>query len=129
MQQLGNGLIRCTLILVSVTEVSPYSSSQLQHDSYLGIQTIDLTMCPPDAAAPQVRINSCIYPKLKITLTSCWMSKLAVHLIVQFRLRHTPYSKMAAILVFFCLIAKWPCWPRSRLNFTFESEAKIASLQ
>ena len=46
---------------------------------------------------------------------------------------NTPYSKMAAILVFFCLIANWPSWPRSRvnilLNFTLESEAKKASLQ
>ena len=37
---------------------------------------------------------------------------------------------MAAILVFFCLIANWPFWPRSRLNillnFTFESEVKGA---
>ena len=40
---------------------------------------------------------------------------------------------MAAILVFFCLIANWPFWPRSRLNillnFTFESEVKRANLQ
>ena len=40
---------------------------------------------------------------------------------------------MAAILVFFCLIANWPFWPRSRLNilfnFTFEIEAKRANLQ
>ena len=40
---------------------------------------------------------------------------------------HTPYSKMAAILVFFCFHANWPLWPRSSLNillnFTFESEA------
>ena len=46
---------------------------------------------------------------------------------------YTPYSKMAAILVFFCLIANWPFWPRSRLhilwNFTFESEAKRVNLQ
>ena len=46
---------------------------------------------------------------------------------------HTPYSKMAAILVFFCLIANWPFWPSSRLNillnFTFESEAKTVNLQ
>ena len=46
---------------------------------------------------------------------------------------YTPYSKMAAILVFFCLIANWPFWPRSRLdfllNFTFESEAKRDNLQ
>ena len=45
---------------------------------------------------------------------------------------HTPYSKMAAILVFFCYIANWPFWPRSGLNillnFTFESEAKSANL-
>ena len=40
---------------------------------------------------------------------------------------------MDAILVFFCLIANWPFWPRSRLNipsnFTFDSEAKRANLQ
>ena len=46
---------------------------------------------------------------------------------------HTPYSKMAAILVFFCLIANWPFCPRSSvnilLNFTFESEVKRANLQ
>ena len=36
---------------------------------------------------------------------------------------------MAAILVFLCWIANWPFWPRSRLNFTFESEAKRANLQ
>ena len=40
---------------------------------------------------------------------------------------------MAAVLVFFCLIANWPFWPRSRLNillnFTFESEAKRDNLQ
>ena len=40
---------------------------------------------------------------------------------------------MAAILVFFCLIANWPFWPRSRLNIIlnsrFESEAKWANLQ
>ena len=46
---------------------------------------------------------------------------------------HTPYSKMTAILVFFCLIANWPFWPGSRLNillnFTFKSEAKTVNLQ
>ena len=40
---------------------------------------------------------------------------------------------MAAILVFFCLIANWPFWPRSSLNillnFTFESEVKRANSQ
>ena len=40
---------------------------------------------------------------------------------------YTPYSKMAAVLVFFCFHANWPLWPSSRinilLNFTFESEA------
>ena len=25
---------------------------------------------------------------------------------------HTPYSKMAAILVLFCFIVNWPSWPR-----------------
>ena len=44
--------------------------------------------------------------------------------------KNTPYSKMAAILVFFCFHANWPLWslwPCSRLNillnFAFESEA------
>ena len=45
---------------------------------------------------------------------------------------NTPYSKMAAILGFFCSHANWPLWPRSRLNillnFTFESEAIRANL-
>ena len=40
---------------------------------------------------------------------------------------------MAAILVFFSLIADWPFWPRSRLDipskFTFESEANRVNLQ
>ena len=49
-------------------EVSHCSSPQLQHYSFHGIQTINVTKCPPNAA-PQVRINSCIYPKTKITLT------------------------------------------------------------
>ena len=73
-------------------EVSHYSSPQLQHYSFPGIQTIDVTKCPPNAAL-QVRINSCIYPKTKITLTftltllleigskEVLMSKLSVHLI------------------------------------------------
>ena len=46
---------------------------------------------------------------------------------------NTPYSKMAAILVIFCLIANWPFWPGSSLNilfnFTFEIEVKRANLQ
>ena len=46
---------------------------------------------------------------------------------------NTPYSKMAAILVFICLISNWPFWPHSMLNillnFMFESEAKVANLQ
>ena len=45
---------------------------------------------------------------------------------------YTPYSKITAILVFFCFHANWPFWPRSRLNillnFTFESEAIRANL-
>ena len=49
-------------------EVSHCSSPQLQHYSFPGIQAINVTKCPPNAA-PQVRINSCIYPKTKITLT------------------------------------------------------------
>ena len=46
---------------------------------------------------------------------------------------NTPHSKMAAILVIFCLIANWPFRPGSSLNilfnFTFESEVKTANLQ
>ena len=49
-------------------EVSHYSSPQLQHYSFPGIQAINVIKCPPNAA-PQVRINSCIYPKTKVTLT------------------------------------------------------------
>ena len=45
----------------------------------------------------------------------------------------TPYSKMAATLVFFCLIANWPFWPRfqtqnSKEHFTL-NVAKRANLQ
>ena len=51
---------------------------------------------------------------------------------VAFGWPYTPYSKMAAILVFFCFQANWPLWPRSRLkillNFTFESEVIMANL-
>ena len=49
-------------------EVSHCSSPQLQHYSFPGILTINVTKCPSNAA-PQVRINSCIYLKTKITLT------------------------------------------------------------
>ena len=49
-------------------EVSHCSSPQLQHYSFPRIETINVTKCPPNAA-PQVRMNSCIYPKTKITLT------------------------------------------------------------
>ena len=45
-----------------------HCSSQLQHYSFHRILTISVTKCPPNAA-PQVRINSCIYLKTKITLT------------------------------------------------------------
>ena len=48
--------------------MSHCSSSQLQRYSFPGIQAINVTECPPNAA-PQVRINSCVYPKTKITLT------------------------------------------------------------
>ena len=48
-------------------EVSHCSSPQFQHYSFPGIQTINVTKCPANAAL-QVRINSCIYPKTKITL-------------------------------------------------------------
>ena len=49
-------------------EVSHCSSPQLQHYSFPGILTISVTKCPPNTA-PQVRINSCIYHKTKITQT------------------------------------------------------------
>ena len=49
-------------------EVSHCSSPQLQHCSFPGIQAINVTKCSPTAAL-QVTINSCIYPKTKITLT------------------------------------------------------------
>ena len=49
-------------------EVSHCSSPQLQHYSFPGIQTTNVTKCPTNTA-PQVRINSCIYAKTKITLT------------------------------------------------------------
>ena len=49
-------------------KVSHCSSPQLQHYSFPRIQTINVTKCPQNAA-PQVRINSCIYPKTKLTLT------------------------------------------------------------
>ena len=46
---------------------------------------------------------------------------------------HTPYSKMAAILVFFCLLANYPLLPRSRENillyFEFKNEATRANLK
>ena len=49
-------------------KVSHCSSPQLQHCSFPGILTFSVTKCPPNAA-PQVRINSCIYLKTKIALT------------------------------------------------------------
>ena len=49
-------------------EVSHCSSPQLQHCSFPGVQKINVTKCPQNAA-PQVRINSCIYPKTKMTPT------------------------------------------------------------
>ena len=49
-------------------EVSHSSSPQLQRYLFLGILTISVTKCPPNAT-PQVRINSCIYLKTKIALT------------------------------------------------------------
>ena len=49
-------------------EVSHCSSPQLQHYSFPGKLTISVTKCPPNAA-PQVRINSCIYLKTKMALT------------------------------------------------------------
>ena len=49
-------------------EVSTCSFSQLLRHSSLGIQTINITKCPSNIAS-QARINCCIYPDLKITLT------------------------------------------------------------
>jgi len=46
---------------------------------------------------------------------------------------HTPYTKMAAILVFFCLLENEPLLPRLRetilLNFKFKNKVKRANLQ
>ena len=46
---------------------------------------------------------------------------------------YTPYSKMAAILVFFCLLVNEPLLPRLKenilLNFEFKNEATRANLQ
>ena len=46
---------------------------------------------------------------------------------------YTPYSKMAAILVFFCLLANLPLLPRLRenilLNLEFTNVATRANLQ
>ena len=58
-------------------EVPHRSSPQLQHYSFPGIQTINVTKCPPNAAL-QVRINSCIYPETKITLTFTLTSLLEI---------------------------------------------------
>ena len=48
-------------------------------------------------------------------------------------IKNAPYSKMAAILVFFCLLENEPLLPRLRenilLNFEFKSEVKGANLQ
>ena len=48
-------------------------------------------------------------------------------------LKHTPYSKMAAILVFFCFLENESLLPRLRetilLNFKFMNEVKRANLQ
>ena len=69
------------------------------------------------------------------TIDSCYIPVKHFFLLnefVRFRLVYTPYSKMAAILVFFCFHANWPLWPRSRLNilvnFTFEIEVIRANL-
>ena len=47
--------------------------------------------------------------------------------------KYTPYSKMAAILVFFCLFSNWPFWPRFQTQNSKEyitlNEAKRANLQ
>ena len=49
------------------------------------------------------------------------------------KIAYTPYSKMAAILIFFCLLANYPLLPQLRenslLNFEFKSEATRANLQ
>ena len=74
-------------------------------------------------------LHNCLSCPIRTELITCSLntSQQVIHL-----LRHTPYSKMAAILVFFCFHANWPLWPRSRLNillnFTFESEAMRANL-
>ena len=50
---------RCPLALLTnfnITRVSEYSL------------TLVITKCPPNVA-PQIRINSCIHPNLKITIT------------------------------------------------------------
>jgi len=48
-------------------------------------------------------------------------------------LKHTPYSKMAAILVFICLLENEPLLSHLRenilLNFEFKNEVKRANLQ
>ena len=63
-------VIRCTPNFEKRNEVSPCFSPQLQHHLCLGTQTIIITsQSVPTNAALQVRINSCIHPKLKIMLT------------------------------------------------------------
>ena len=68
---------------------------------------------------------------ITVALPSCALNKIRHTFPADFEGSYTPYSKMAAILVFFCLIVNWPFWPRSRLNilsnFTFESEVKRAN--
>ena len=49
-------------------EVFPCPSLQLHHHLCLGVQKLNVTKCSPNAA-PRLRINSCIYRKLKIMLT------------------------------------------------------------
>ena len=78
----------------------------------------------------RVRVSSSGHARcLKSTSTST-ASAHGSELLRNFNLSNTPYSKMAAILVFFCFHANWPLWPCSRLNillnFTFESEAMRA---
>ena len=72
--------IRIVGTVVKCHAVSLCSSPQLQCHSCLGIQTIMIishSACLSNPA-PQVRKNSCFYPKLKITLTLTLTSLLDI---------------------------------------------------
>ena len=97
----------CTRISISISKCplffSPTSTSLL----YLGIQTINGTKCPPNAA-PQVTIFSCIYPKIKkktltFTLTSLLeIGSKGLHLKGHFNL----INKIGHFRVSVCLLFK-----------------------